>query len=247
MRRRWPLLVVLHATATGMARGDKIACDGYADSADELRRRAAILYENGDYATADVCVSAALIRMTSDLEILATQAKALRQFRDMRKAYPDSLPASQTGCMTDAKGNTVCLPELTQPLKEVNVPETAAQCSSEQTALALLDRNGGIPTLPQAASDVSTDAATTDFAAGISFYDEFIVHAAQRHWWTAATRAVDELRKHNSPPSSETRRAVTELRDGASSLLALMRQTKMDEATINCAIMCECKPLGRIH
>ena len=48
---------------------------------------------------------------------------------------------------------------------------------------------------------------------------------------------VDELRKQNAPPSSETRRALTELRDEAGSLLALLRQTKMDEATISCAIM----------
>ena len=45
------------------------------------------------------------------------------------------------------------------------------------------------------------------------------------------------LRSQNVPPGAEAKRAVTELRDGASSVLVLMRQTKMDEATINCAVM----------
>ena len=36
---------------------------------------------------------------------------------------------------------------------------------------------------------------------------------------------------------SEARRAVTELRDEATAVLNLMRQTKMDEAVISCAVM----------
>ena len=55
--------------------------------------------------------------------------------------------------------------------------------------------------------------------------------------WTAAKKAVDMMRALNTPPGAETRRSVTELRDGAGAVLALMRQTKMDEATISCAVM----------
>ena len=42
------------------------------------------------------------------------------------------------------------------------------------------------------------------------------------------------LRAQNVPPGAEARRQVTDLRDGAGAVLALMRQTKMDEATIRC-------------
>ncbi|KAL3892674.1 MAG: hypothetical protein SGPRY_014899 [Prymnesium sp.] len=67
--------------------------------------------------------------------------------------------------------------------------------------------------------------------------DGAIAHSARRGWWRSARAAVDLLRKANASPLSETRRLVTHLRDEAGAVLNLMRQTKMDEATIHCACM----------
>ena len=67
--------------------------------------------------------------------------------------------------------------------------------------------------------------------------EDGIVHAAHRHWWSAARGAVNHLRASNVAIGLEARRAVTELRDEATAVLNLMRQTKMDEAVISCAVM----------
>ena len=67
--------------------------------------------------------------------------------------------------------------------------------------------------------------------------EEAVQYSAYRHWWAAARGALDVLRTRNVAIGSEVRQAVTTLRDEAGSVLNLMRQTKMDEATINCAVM----------
>jgi len=64
-----------------------------------------------------------------------------------------------------------------------------------------------------------------------------LVFASQRHWWSAARGIVDVLRRSNFQVSSEVRRALTDLRDESGAVLALMRQTAMDEALIHCATM----------
>jgi hypothetical protein len=200
-----------------------------------LRARAAELYESGEYASADACIGAALVKVTSDLELLAAQADALRRFRDARRASPATAPALPTGCIVDAAGSSICLPELVNaPADVMPTPTSIDECGSEQTALTLLQQHSATAALAPLPDDAA-DAATEDGPGG--FYDGVVLRAAQRHWWSAAKRAVDELRKANVPPSSESRRAVTEIRDEAGSLLALMRQTKMDEATISCAVM----------
>ena len=198
-------------------------CDATGNAA-ALRGRAAELYEQGDHQTADACISTALLQVTKELEVLASQAQALRAFAEARKRSPAVVPAS--GCVVDASGNSVCLPDLAATSGSIS-PETAAECGSEATALTLLSSKfeGG-----------AAVAAPTELQQQTPL-DAFIVQSAQRHWWVAAKRAVDVLRAQNMPPHAETRRAVTELRDESGALLALMRQTKMDEATISCAVM----------
>ena len=212
-------LVVL----VGLVAASEPVCQAPADSAYALRNHAATLYVSGDYEAADACVSAALIRLTSDLELLAAQAKALRTFRDARRAVPALAPTA-SGCVVDVSGASVCLPGLSIAAPAaVTMPSTAAECGSEEAALALLQRHEGT-----AVSEGSTESAALD---------TYITQSAQRLWWTAAKRAVDVLRAGNVPPSSEARRTVTEVRDSAGAVLALMRQTKLDEATISCAVM----------
>ena len=239
-------------------------CDTAGDAA-TLRRRAAELYQSGEWTLADSCVSSALVTMTGELEMLATQAEALRRFRDARRASPTSAPAI-SGCIVDASGSSVCLPELKTSVTTQHLPQTVEECGSEQSAILLLEQQqqqaleppatkggadvGAEPGGDGAAdggggSSISISSATASSSISISsatassssFYDTYIVQAARRLWWAAAKRAVDELRNQNVPPSSETRRALTELRDESGSLLALMRQTKLDEATISCAVM----------
>ena len=229
-------LVAVLLTAAAAASAQPSACPQTGDAA-ALRAGAAALYFTGDHAAADACISAALVAITNDLELLAAQADALRRFRDARRAAPASLPALGSGCIVNADGSSVCLPELSKmsATAQQQMPQSVEECGSEQTALALLQQQQQQQQQP--ASDVPAAVADADASAGGSFYDSFIVTAANRLWWTAAKYAVEELRKQNVPPSSEARSAVTQLRDEAGSLLALMRQTKMDEATIHCAVM----------
>jgi flagellar biosynthesis GTPase FlhF len=231
-------------------------CDTAGDAA-TLRRRAAELYQSGEWTLADSCVSSALVTMTGELEMLATQAEALRRFRDARRASPTSAPAI-SGCIVDASGSSVCLPELKTSVTTQHLPQNVEECGSEQSAILLLEQQqqqqqaleppatrGGADAGAEPGGDGAVDGGggsssisiSSATASSSSFYDTYIVQAARRLWWTAAKRAVDELRNQNVPPSSETRRALTELRDESGSLLALMRQTKLDEATISCAVM----------
>uniref|UniRef100_A0A7S2HMW9 CS domain-containing protein n=1 Tax=Haptolina brevifila TaxID=156173 RepID=A0A7S2HMW9_9EUKA len=203
--------------------GSSVVCDASATDATALRQHAASLYLSGDYEAADACVSSALIRMTEDLALLAAQAEALRNFRDARRASPTLAP-SASGCMVDANGLSVCLPGLTATAAAaVALPSTAAECGSEEAALTLLQQHEG--------------AVVSEGSAENAALDMYIMQSTQRLWWTAATRAVDVLRAGNVPPSSEARRTVTAVRDSAGAVLALMRQTKLDEATISCAVM----------
>ena len=195
------------------------------DDAPVLRQRAAELYTLAEHEAADACVSLALKKVTADLEVLAAQAEALRRFREARRAA-SATPPSQSGCMIDAHGASVCLPELKSPAADL-APKSAEECGSEEAALALLRKHEE--------SDPAASALTT--TATNSALDLYIIQTTQRHWWSAAKRAVDILRSQNIPAGSDARKAVTVLRDEAGSLLALMRQTRMDEATISCAVM----------
>ena len=99
-------------------------------------------------------------------------------------------------------------------------PAALTHCGAESEALALLQR------IERGEAAVAAEAV-----------EDGIVHAAHRHWWSAARGAVNHLRASNVAIGSEARRAVTELRDEATAVLNLMRQTKMDEAVISCAVM----------
>ena len=220
------MLSVAIAAVVGVAAS--ATCDATGD-AKALRERAAQLFAAGDLAAADACLAAALASLTSHLESLATEAQGMRSFREARQRLPAVAPGAH-GCIVDANGASVCLPELSSlsPRAEEQ-PRSVEECASEEAALTLLSAQYD-------ASKQLESAAPADDAAAASL-DAAIVLTAQRHWWSAAKRALDVLRDQNVPPSAEARRVVTELRDGAGSLLALMRQTKMDEATISCAVM----------
>ena len=228
------MLLMLATAASTTSAAASVACDADGD-APTLRRRAAELFESGSYDTADACVSAALARVTEELELLANQAKALRSFREARQQAPSVAP-SASGCVVSASGGSVCLPDLVRPSSSSSTPQTAAECGSEATALALLStKYEGKGNMASDSSSAATVAASEQLVS--AHLDAFIVHSVQRQWWAAAKGAVDLLRAQNVPPGPDARRAVTEVRDEAGSLLALMRQTKMDEATISCAVM----------
>ena len=85
----------LLVAATSVAASPAAAqCDTQGD-APALRRRAAELYEAGSYDVADACVSAALVRVTKELELLAAQAQALRTFREERQRVPAVAPTGR--------------------------------------------------------------------------------------------------------------------------------------------------------
>ena len=223
---------VLLAVAASASAAPGCDAGGDADTI-ALRNRAAELYEAGDYVVADACISAALVKATEVLEILATQAKALKDFREARLRAPTVAPNGH-GCVVDAIGKSICLPALASPSSTSSQPSTAAECGDETTALQVLRAQFGPDSTTEMASNALASDSEPDAPTPI---DAFIVQSVQRHWWAAAKNAVDVLRAQNMPPGADTRRAVTEIRDEAGSLLALMRQTKMDEATINCAVM----------
>ena len=186
----------------------------------ESRTRAAELFASGDAAGADACLSGAMALLTSQLEALAAEAEALRSYRDARRLQP----ATTSSCVLDAQGVSVCLEGAEAPAAATAVatrmPDSPLECSSEGEMQALLQR------VERGELDTSS-----------ALLEEAVQYSAYRHWWVAARGALDVLRTRNVAIGSEVRQAVTTLRDEAGSVLNLMRQTKMDEATINCAVM----------
>ena len=168
------------------------------------------MYAAGEADAADTCVA-------SQMKLLTAQLAALQEFQSARRSAPAVAPGI-SGCVVDANGASICLPAAAQDGAAGNVtaPATAAECGSEATALELL---AGLPAPVEP-----------------SRLDSFIVESSQRRWWAAARRAVNDLRAQNAP-AKLGQRALTEIRDEAGDLLVLIRQTKMDEATINCAVM----------
>ena len=101
---------------------------------------------------------------------------------------------SATGCVVDAAGASVCLPDLAGVEQRLTAPTTAAECGSEEAALTLLaspqydaTAAGGAAAGAVAAPK---DADAGDEAAAVSPLDAFIIQSAQRHWWAAAKNAV---------------------------------------------------------
>jgi flagellar biosynthesis GTPase FlhF len=228
------------ALLVGAAGAD--ACD-IQGGASALRQRAGELYESGDPATADACISSALLQVTGELELLASQAQALRAFRETRQELPTALPGAN-GCIVAASGSTLCLPDFARGSSSAaaasSSPQSAAECGNEATALTLLDTRlsvAGAAPAPSSDTQLVEDGSSSVAPLASAPLDAFIVQSVQRQWWDAARRAVDVLRAQNVPPGPDARRAVTEVRDQSGALLALMRQTKMDEATISCAVM----------
>ena len=181
----------------------------------ESRARAVELYAQGDEAGADACLGTAFSQATTQLEALAAEAESIRAYRDARRQHP----GATSSCVLDAQGASLCLDGAGSQLSGA-VPNAIHQCSSEAQAVTLLQR----------VQRGEHEMESASLEAGVA-------HAAQRHWWEAARSALDLLRNRNHAISSEARHVVTVLRDEASSVLSLMRQTKMDETTISCAIM----------
>lgn len=222
-------------SATVCAEGSA-ACNLPNGTVTELRARADSLFREGSDAAADTCLAQALAQITSQLEALAAEAEALRAYRDARRQYPDAA-AGPAGCMVAADGSSVCLTRTDEEISTAGedaavselsiapvgaLPQRVEQCVSEGEALALLQRQ---------------DRGECDGCTSPSALESALVHAAHRHWWEAARGAVDRLRGQNLQVSHETRRSLTLLRDEAGSVLTLLRQTRMDEATIHCAVM----------
>ena len=215
MRRKFLCLSLLPLALAS----DAPSCDATGDVS-ALKRRAAELFAGGDAAVADACLGAALAALTSQLEALAAEAESLQAYRQARRTAASAGTAD--GCVVDARGQSVCLqPPDGAALPVARAPPAAlTHCGAESEALALLQR------IERGEAAVAAEAV-----------EDGIVHAAHRHWWSAARGAVNHLRASNVAIGSEARRAVTELRDEATAVLNLMRQTKMDEAVISCAVM----------
>ena len=196
-----------------------------------MRAAAAAHFAAGDPEAGDACVGDALRRVTSQLEALAAEAEALRAYRAARLAAPTA-GTDPAGCIVDAVGAVVCLtrdgadaaaaPSAADASDEASAsaPATVSACTSGAEAAALLGQ--------VERGERQLDAPALEAA---------LVHAAHRHWWAAARTAVDALRASNAQVGDATRRSLTELRDESASVLALLRQTRMDEATISCAVM----------
>lgn len=190
-------------------------------SADEAKLTAADLFASGDHAAADACLGVALAALTSELERLALEANSLRSYRAARRAAPNEVET--TGCIVDENGASVCLLGSAADAGTTgrsSAPQSIGECMNDPEGTALMQR------AERGEIDIATPAL-----------DSAIVHAVQRHWWSSARAAVNLLRNSNTAVTSETRRVVNELRDEAGGVLNLMRQTKMDEATIHCACM----------
>jgi len=189
-----------------------------------LRARAAELFAAGADTDADACLGRALGVVTSQLEALAAEAQALRTYRDARRQHSSDVGG---GCVVDAAGATVCLSPVsaieTPPVitgTDVALPGSVGDCSSGAAAVTLMQR-------------VQRGEHTLDGPA----LETGLVLAAHRHWWAAARATVDVLRGNSLTVSDDTRRSLTTLRDESASVLALLRQTRMDESTINCATL----------
>lgn len=213
----------------------------------ELRQLAVSLYAEGRHNEGDVCLSTALGRITTQLEALAAEAEAIRAYRVARKASPTApFIDSTTGCIVGVDGSIVCLGPASHAAPPVGASFAAdavaassvaagvvSACASEAEALALVQRiergecsdSGGAPGGMQC--ETSRERL-----------EEGLLVAARRHWWEAGKGLVAVLRGRASfQISSEGRRALTEIRDGAGGVLALLRQTKLDESVISCAVM----------
>jgi len=215
----------------------------------ELRQLAVSLHAGSRHAEADVCLTTALARITSQLEAWAAEAEAIRAYRAARKARPDSPTVDATaGCIVGADGSTVCLGAgADQPGASASGSALASgstdasgggaavvsACTSEPEALALVQRieRGECSESGAPSGGMQCETSRLDLEAGL-------VVAARRHWWEAAKGVVAVLRGIEPfQISSDGRRALTEIRDGAGGVLALLRQTKMDESVISCAVM----------
>ena len=191
------------------------AADDCGLTVSESRARAVELYAQGDEAGADACLGTALSQATTQLEALAAEAESIGAYRAARRQHP----GTTSSCVLDAQGASLCLDGAGSQLSGA-VPNAIQECRGEAEAVALLQR---VQRGEHEMESVSIEAG--------------VAHAAQRHWWEAARSALDLLRNRNHVISSESRNVVTVLRDEASSVLSLMRQTKMDESTISCAVM----------
>ena len=222
-------LYLAHADDTNVPCGPS---DGR--SVTEQRQRGVALYAAGRPAAADLCLTSALARVTAQLESLAAEAEAIRAYRMARQASPDApVNGGAEGCLVGADGSQVCLGALAgraEPSSSLAVADgvgvdDVAGCTSQAEALAFLQRiergechRGACDAAPAA-------------------LEEGLLVAARRHWWEAARGVVGVLRGVPSfQISTHGRRALTEIRDGAGSVLSLLRQTSLDEATISCAV-----------
>jgi hypothetical protein len=213
----------------------------------ELRRLAVSLYADGRHSEGDKCLSTALGRITTQLEALAAEAEAIRAYRAARKASPTApFVDSTAGCIIGADGSTVCLGPANHDAGAVGESSVAdaiaassgaagvvSACASEAEALALVQR------IERGECTDSTDAPEgMRCETSREGLEEGLIVAARRHWWEAGKGLVAVLRGRASfQISSDGRRALTEIRDGAGDVLALLRQTKLDESIISCAVM----------
>jgi len=215
------LLRLLQCAALARVGASGTACSSVS-SVDEAKLAASDFFASGDPSSADACLGVALAKLTSELERLAVEASSLRAYRAARRLRPSE--GDSTGCVVDESGASVCLLGSSADGESVRSSSTPPQAINE----CMSDAEG---------TELMRRASRGELEIRTPSLDAAIVHAVRRQWWGSARAAVNLLRNSNTAVPSEARRVVTELRDEAGAVLNLMRQTKMDEATIHCACL----------
>ena len=90
---------------------------------------------------------------------------------------PKGSGSDANGCVVDAQGATLCLPPGSEASVQVaagSLPSSIEECGSSEAAMSLLQR-------VERGEAVATPAQL----------ETGLVHAASRHWWTAARATVE--------------------------------------------------------
>lgn len=176
------------------------------------------------------CLYLALHKVTDHLDALADEAKLLKLHAAAAKSAADADAAhvvDASGCLVDASGETLCLDTSERSARALAAaPPSLLGATDDSSAAAALSR-------AYASSACEPQQPACDAAP----IEEALVSSAQSHWWEAARGAINLLRARGVTVSDETRRALTSLHTESGSLVALLRQTRLDEATIKCAVM----------
>ena len=183
-----------------------------------LRNAAANFWKANHTQQATLCLNIALHKLIQHLEILADDASTLKT---IAKAIQQNQTRENQPCVTPPNGQQVCITPM--PAILTNPLSSLQQYHDDDQALQHLNQSNCDESAPGVCDSEHIETS--------------LVIAARRQWWNTSREAIRQLRARGVTISDETRRSLTTLRDESESLLAQLRQTRMDEATIRCAVM----------